>query len=68
MADMEFNLLHEPWIRVMRENCRVEEVSLADALLHAHEYQGLAGELPTQDAAILRLLCGFPCKKPCRKI
>lgn len=56
MADIEFNLLREPWIRVMRQDCRVEEVSLTDALLHAHEYKGLAGELPTQDAAVLRLL------------
>jgi CRISPR system Cascade subunit CasA len=40
----------------MRQDCRVEEVSLIDALLHAHEFTGLAGELPTQDAAILRLL------------
>ncbi len=56
MAGKEFNLLHEPWIRVMREDCRVEEVSLSETLLHAHEYRRLAGELPTQDAAILRLL------------
>lgn len=56
MADMEFNLLSEPWIRVMGEDCAVKEVSLTDALLYAHEYKGLAGELPTQDAAALRLL------------
>ncbi|MBQ0037930.1 MAG: type I-E CRISPR-associated protein Cse1/CasA [Clostridiales bacterium] len=56
MAGKEFNLLQEPWIRVMREDCSIEEVSLTEALLHAHSYRGLAGELPTQDAAILRLL------------
>ena len=36
--------------------CTLKEVSLTDALLHAHEYAGLAGELPTQDVAVLRLL------------
>ena len=56
MADREFNLLHEPWIRVMRPDSAVEELSLTDALLRAHEYVGLAGELPTQDAAVLRLM------------
>ncbi|MBR6407360.1 MAG: type I-E CRISPR-associated protein Cse1/CasA [Clostridia bacterium] len=55
MADMEFNLLKEPWIRVMKEDCSVEEVSLAEALINAHEYRELAGELSTQNAAVLRL-------------
>lgn len=58
MAQMEkeFNLLHEPWIRVMRPDASVEEVSLIDALIHSKEYSALAGEMPTQDVAILRLL------------
>lgn len=46
MADREFNLLHEPWIRVMRPDSAVEELSLTDALLRAHEYVGLAGSCP----------------------
>lgn len=56
MKEKEFNLLDEPWIRVMTDDCSVKDVSLTDALLHAHEYVELAGELPTQDMAILRLL------------
>lgn len=56
MNDREFNLLDEPWVRVMRPDCSVEEVSLAEALLNAHEYTDLAGEMPTQDAAVLRVL------------
>ena len=51
-----FNLLDEPWIRVLNRDCAVEEVSLRDALLRAHGLKDLAGELPTQDAALLRLL------------
>lgn len=56
MKDKEFNLLDEAWIRVMDKQCHVKEVSLTDALLHAHEYTSLAGELPTQDIVILRLM------------
>ncbi len=56
MKEIEFNLLDEPWVRVLRSDCTIEEVSLTDALLHAHEYVDLAGELPTQDVAVLRLL------------
>lgn len=60
MAKIEFNLLDESWIRVRLPDNSVREVSLTDALLHAHEYVDLAGETPTQDAAILRLLLSVP--------
>ncbi len=56
MEQVEFNLLEEPWIRVLKSDCTVQEVSLTDALLCAHEFQDLAGELPTQDVAVLRLM------------
>ena len=56
MEAKEFNLLQEPWIRVRLLDCTVQEVSLTDALLHAQEYADLAGEMPTQDVAMLRLL------------
>ena len=58
MADGEklFNLIDEPWILVRKNSGETTEVSLLDALTHAHEYDALAGELPTQDVAILRLM------------
>ena len=56
MEEKAFNLLDEPWIRVMLPNCTVREVSLTEALTQAHTFSVLAGELPTQDIAILRLL------------
>lgn len=56
MEMIEFNLLREPWIRVMTDDCGIEEISLIEALTRAHEFRALAGELPTQDYAILRLL------------
>ncbi|MBS5150735.1 MAG: type I-E CRISPR-associated protein Cse1/CasA [Butyricicoccus pullicaecorum] len=56
MEQIEFNLLEEPWIRVLNTDGAVEEVSLTDALLRAHEFQDLAGELPAQDVAVLRLM------------
>lgn len=52
----EFNLLSETWIVVMTKRGELKEVSLTDALLNAHEYRELRGELPVQDIAILRLL------------
>lgn len=56
MPEIEFNLLDEPWIRVMTEDCKVQECTLPQVLLESHHYLCLAGELPTQDVAILRLL------------
>ena len=56
MNETEFNLLDEPWIRVMDDNCQIKEVSLTDALLNAHKYKTLKGEMPTQDIVILRLM------------
>ena len=56
MIEPEFNLLDEPWIRVRRPDCSVEEVSLKTLFAHAHEYEDLAGETPAQDLAMLRLL------------
>lgn len=56
MADKEFNLLDEKWIRVIDDKCSVSEVSLKELFSNAHLYKDLCGELPTQDFAILRLL------------
>lgn len=56
MTEKEFDLLREPWVPVMDGACEVKEVSLTDALVHAHEYRELAGELSTQNVALLRLL------------
>lgn len=56
MSEREFNLLDEKWIVVMLPSGETEEVSLIDAFRRAPEFKGLAGELATQDVAILRLL------------
>ena len=56
MLEKTFNLLYEPWILVLNLNGETEEVSLLTVLERAHEFRSLAGELPTQDVAILRLL------------
>ena len=56
MIKPEFNLLDEPWIRVRTRDCRIEEVSLKEVFVHAHEYEDLAGETAAQDVAMLRLL------------
>ncbi len=56
MKDKEFNLLDESWVRVILPDCSIKEVSLTDAIVHAHEYGDLCGELPTQNVAVMRLL------------
>lgn len=56
MSEKEFNLLQEPWIKVMEFDGRTEEVSLLKVFENAHRWQGLAGELLTQDIAVMRLL------------
>ena len=56
MQDIEFSLVEERWIRVRLPDNTVAEVSLMEALLNAQKYADLAGETPTQDAAVLRLL------------
>ncbi|MFT8703795.1 type I-E CRISPR-associated protein Cse1/CasA [Bifidobacterium aquikefiricola] len=57
MPDRQFNVLDEPWIMVMVDDKgTTKEVGLLDLFMHAHEYRALAGETPTQNFAILRLL------------
>jgi CRISPR system Cascade subunit CasA len=51
----EFNLIDEPWIRVAK-GTEICTVGVHELFEKAHEYDGLAGELPTQDFAMLRLL------------
>ena len=54
--EKKFNLLDEPWILAMDGEGQTCKLSLIEVLVRAHELRGLAGEMPTQDAAILRLL------------
>ena len=56
MREDDFNLIREPWIRVREQNGTVKEVSLLELFRDAHTFQALAGELPTQNAAVLRVL------------
>ncbi|HWQ76216.1 MAG TPA: type I-E CRISPR-associated protein Cse1/CasA [Syntrophomonas sp.] len=56
MEEKTFNLLYEPWILVLNLAGETETVSLLTALERAHEFRCLAGELPTQDVSVLRLL------------
>lgn len=50
-----YDLRTQPWIAV-RTAGGTEEISLHDVFRRASEVQALAGEIPTQDVAILRLL------------
>lgn len=54
--DAAFNLIDSPWVPVVDHVGREQEVSVRDAILRAHDYRDLAGELPTTRFAILRIL------------
>lgn len=56
MEEREFNLLDEPWIKVLRPDLQVDTLSLQDVMLHAQEYIDLGGENALQNFAVLRLL------------
>jgi len=56
MKEREFNLLDEPWILALNIRGETVSLSLKEVFTQAHELETLAGELPTQDIAVLRLL------------
>lgn len=51
-----FDLVERPWIAVRFLDGTVGEVSLREVFARADEIHDVAGELPTQDFAIIRLL------------
>lgn len=56
MEDKSFNLISEPWIRVETLENQIVQQSIREVLENSQKDQGLAGELPTQNAAVLRML------------
>lgn len=51
-----FNLLHEPWIRVLYCDGTPAELSILEIFAQAHRIRQLAGEIASQDAAVARFL------------
>lgn len=56
MIEIEFNLLDEPWIIVLKEDGTTEEMSITEIFRQAHNIKSIAGETPTQNIAIMRVL------------
>lgn len=57
MASQSFNLTTDPWIEVIETNTGQEKcVSLIELFAHAQDYRQLAGEMRSQDLAIMRFL------------
>ncbi|EID12765.1 CRISPR-associated protein, Cse1 family [Mycobacterium xenopi RIVM700367] len=54
-----FNLLDEPWIVVLENNGREQEVSILQLFDYARHFAAIGGEVPTQAFAITRLLLAF---------
>ncbi|MDR2372811.1 MAG: type I-E CRISPR-associated protein Cse1/CasA [Bifidobacteriaceae bacterium] len=51
-----FDLIDEPWLAVLDHGAQRKEVSLRELFAGAQAARQLAGELPTQNFAVLRLL------------
>lgn len=56
MTPPTFSLIDEPWIRVRLIEGNVAMLSIRETLLRAPRIRSLAGEIPSQDAALLRML------------
>ncbi len=56
MGSKEFNLLHEPWILVLNDDGSSEQIGMIDLFRRAHKIKMLAGEMPTQDVAVFRVM------------
>ncbi|MDY0247403.1 MAG: type I-E CRISPR-associated protein Cse1/CasA [Methanosarcina mazei] len=56
MSEIEFNLLDEPWIVVLKEDGITEEMSITEVFRQAHKIKSIAGEISAQDTVVMRLL------------
>lgn len=56
MSGKHFNLVTEPWIKVIDDHNQEQEVSLEELFTNTAHYRQLAGEMKAQDLAILRFL------------
>lgn len=55
-APPSFPLVHSPWLPVRRLDGACAELGILDTLGTAHELAGLSADLPTQNAALTRML------------
>lgn len=56
MVEQHFNLITQPWIKVIDKKNKEQEVSLEELFKNIANYRQLAGEMKTQDLAIMRFL------------
>src|SRR5699024_7379969 len=54
--DLSFNLVTDPWIKVLKKDYTESEVSLNELFSNSEDYLQLAGDMKSQDLALLRLL------------
>lgn len=56
MSEKHFNLVTEPWIKVIDDQNQEREESMEELFTNTAHYRQLAGEMKAQDLAILRFL------------
>lgn len=52
----EYNLIDKPWIPLLNKDGTLVRLSLSDALVHAHDYEGVYHDSPLVIFAVYRLL------------
>lgn len=56
MSERHFNLVSTPWLKVIDENNQGQMVSMEELFTNTRHYRRLAGEMKSQDLAIIRFL------------
>lgn len=56
MKQLSFNLITDPWIKVIDKNNNLQKVSLSTLFKNSQDYKQLAGEMKSQDLAVFRFL------------
>ncbi|PSS43031.1 type I-E CRISPR-associated protein Cse1/CasA [Arthrobacter woluwensis] len=62
MTHPQFNLVRDPWVRCLLIDGTVVELSLQEVFQRSDGVRRLAGEVPTQDYAVLRVLLAIVCR------
>ena len=57
MSKMKFNLVEDPWIKVLdKKTTEIKKLTLIEVFTNTSRYSRLSGEMSSQDLAVMRFL------------
>ena len=57
MSKMKFNLVEDPWIKVLdKKTTEIKKLTLIEVFTNTSRYSRLSGEMCSQDLAVMRFL------------